>query len=519
MTDFQKIYRDNASVYFVDYSESYFVELYEQYPWILDRISGILTHTADRVNGSVTKGSERMKIMDREVPILPYEALAELDSCAFFIILGDYFMETYEKMNEISAKSHKTIPNLFFYPNETTRIQLDYQERLQNCPLEKMIVFRSGPHESQCVDGMDFDDNAKALFEYMLGEGYDNKWHLVWLVKDATKYAGKYSNHPNVEFIPYHWAGSANELERDKYYHALFLSKFLFFTDAYGFARNCRPDQIRVQLWHGCGFKTRINFSRCEKRYEYNIVISKVYQEIHERIYGLRRDQVLITGYPKEDWLFTPCIDWRERFGIPYACKYLFWMPTFRKASEALSELNEAGFTGETGLPILHTVKELMTLNQMLRERDTVLLLKLHPFQKRAEIKVPALSNIYVIENADLIREGLNINQILGNADALISDYSSTAVDYLILNRPMAFTLEDLETYEDSRGFVFENVREWFPGMEIWNKEDFLEFVMQIAEGRDPYEAKRNRIRNKMHDFSDGHSCRRLLEKLGIENL
>ena len=53
--------------------------------------------------------------------------------------------------------------------------------------------------------------------------------------------------------------------------------------------------------------------------------------------------------------------------------------------------------------------------------------------------------------NDDLVDAGLEINQILGHADALISDYSSAAVDYLVLDRPEAFTLDDVEVYEKRR--------------------------------------------------------------------
>ena len=31
-----------------------------------------------------------------------------------------------------------------------------------------MILFRSGPHASAYIKGMDFSDNARALFEYMI---------------------------------------------------------------------------------------------------------------------------------------------------------------------------------------------------------------------------------------------------------------------------------------------------------------------------------------------------------------
>ena len=86
-------------------------------------------------------------------------------------------------------------------------------------------------------------------------------------------------------------------------------------------------------------------------------------------------------------------------------------------------------------------------------------IVKLHPFQRKETISISDYSNIVLLNNDFIYDNGMQINEILGNAAALISDYSSAAVDYMILNRPMAFTLDDVEDYETSRGFVFENIK------------------------------------------------------------
>ena len=84
------------------------------------------------------------------------------------------------------------------------------------------------------------------------------------------------------------------------------------------------------------------------------------------------------------------------------------------------------------------------------------MVIKLHPFQNKEWIHIgnDLKQNIVLLTNDDLVDAGLEINQILGHADALISDYSSATVDCLVLDRPEAFTLDDGEVYEKSRGFV-----------------------------------------------------------------
>jgi CDP-glycerol glycerophosphotransferase (TagB/SpsB family) len=86
------------------------------------------------------------------------------------------------------------------------------------------------------------------------------------------------------------------------------------------------------------------------------------------------------------------------------------------------------------------------------------------PFQKADMVHCKGFSNIHLLDNMKLVENDIQINHLLGYADALISDYSSAAVDYLVLDRPIAFTLDDVEEYNNSRGFVFDNIREWLPG-------------------------------------------------------
>jgi CDP-glycerol glycerophosphotransferase (TagB/SpsB family) len=424
-------------------------------------------------------------------------------------------MEVYEKSEGMDALQGNG-GMVYYFANTETEYELEYRNKYSDRSLDDIIIFRSGPHASSYVKGMDFSDNARALFEYLLANGYNNKYRLVWLVKNPDDFHA-YDGVPNVEFLSFDWSVSGNEEQRDRYYSALCLAKYIFFTDAYGFARNCRKDQVRVQLWHGCGFKTRVNFVRCEKRYEYNTVISDLYARIHEDIYGLRSDQVIVTGYAKEDWLFHPVE--RERFyglGIPKASKYIFWLPTFRSTDEKLKQLNEYSIESEVGLPIIDTTDRLRELNELLRETGVVLVVKLHPFQKAETVHCKGFSNIHLLDNMKLVENDIQINQLLGYADALISDYSSAAVDYLVLDRPIAFTLDDVEEYNNSRGFVFDNIKEWLPGREIYDWKDFAQYVKEIGLGLDTEREKRGRIKGVMHKFSDDGSCRRIAEALGI---
>lgn len=438
----------------------------------------------------------------------------ELKSTAIVITCA-YYKEVFEQLSSIEAVA-ENIEVVYQYNDIQLANEQKYLKKYKVSPLENIIIFRSGPAEKVYIKGTDFSDNAKALFEFMLKIQYNKKYQLIWFVKNPKEFDGRYSEE-NVKFISFDWAGSEVEEETDIYYDALFHAKYIFCTDACDFAKSVRKEQIRVQLWHGCGFKTRVNFVRCEDRYEYTTVISDMYAEIHQRIYGLRKDQVLVTGYAKHDWVYQP-YDWdlSDVLEIPEASKYVLWLPTFRMADERLQELNQYDLNPATGIPIISDTTQLKTMNDLLQEKDIVLIIKLHPFQKNETIRNYHFSNIVVLSNSDLDEKDLILNRIMAHVDALISDYSSAAVDFLNADKPIAFTLDDESEYRMSRGFVFENIIEWLPGAELYHYDDLCNFITEIAMGIDSSMEKRHYIAGKMLKFRDKNNCKRIVEALNI---
>ncbi len=498
----------DKELYCYEKSEAYLLELKEEFPEVLENLKGIIDDNR-RNQGETVFCGKIFAVKDfSQVDLIDW-------SKAVVIITSDYYGEAFEKMSShISAKDIGGV--IYYYANRETSIEEAYRRQYRNHRLENIILFRSGPHASSYVKGMDFADNARALFEYMLAEQFNESYELVWLVKNPSDFLDITEKYQNVQFISFDWSVSEVKEERERYYRALCLARYIFMTDAYGFARNAREDQIRVQLWHGCGFKTRVNFVRCEKRYEYTTVISELYSKIHQKIYGLREDQVLVTGYAKEDWLFHPSEEMWKMLTIPDADQYIFWLPTFRMAKNGLNQLNEYEMEGATGLSIVDTFEKLGELDQLLKDMNIVLIVKLHPFQDQSKIGKISMRHIVLLDNEQLVAKDIQINQLLGLADALISDYSSVAVDYMLLDKPIGFTLEDAEEYEATRGFVFDNIRDWLPGAELFSFQDFCMFIREISRGIDVTRDKRHKLKKIMHKYSDDQSCRRIVEALQI---
>ena len=125
-------------------------------------------------------------------------------------------------------------------------------------------------------------------------------------------------------------------------------------------------------------------------------------------------------------------------------------------------------------------------------------------------------SNIVVLNNDMLSNRNININQLLGYADALISDYSSAAIDYMLLDRPIAFAIPDLDVYKSSRKLHFDNLDEWLPGIQITTESQFCDFIKEVRDGVDSGKKLRQNAFNKLGKWRDDNNCKRVLEALHI---
>ena len=139
--------------------------------------------------------------------------------------------------------------------------------------------------------------------------------------------------------------------------------------------------------------------------------------------------------------------------------------------------------------------------------------MKLHRLQPDYNIPFDDFSNIKKINNDTFEKVDVQMYKFLAFTDALISDYSSIAVDYLIIDRPIAFALQDYEEYKRTRGFVFEEPRDYMPGHHLYCLNDLIGFISDVSLGLDPYKNKRLEMRNVAISISDDY-CKDLLDYL-----
>ena len=119
-----------------------------------------------------------------------------------------------------------------------------------------------------------------------------------------------------------------------------------------------------------------------------------------------------------------------------------------------------------------------------------------------------------MLDGISVKKLGIDNYRLMKDMDALISDYSSAAYDYLHLNRPIAYTMDDAEDYKV--GFLVENPKDYMAGTIIYNYEDLYSFIADVSNDIDDYKEKRKELSDKIWEFHDGKSCERLAKHMNI---
>ena len=347
---------------------------------------------------------------------------------------------------------------------------------------ESKIVMESHP---------DFTDNARALYDYLLDNG-KRKYKFIWLVDDPKKY--NKMNLRNTKFI------NINNPVSIKYIYHIATSKYLMFGN-----REIRwvdlNKQTVINLTHGLPFKKSKGLLPADSTFNYLLSSSEKINPYMADEFNSTTKKCFISGMPRNDVMFKKNEE-AEKITSKYN-KFILWLPTYNKHKN-VSELNY-NITGKI-IPFFEE-EDLKELNKFLEKNKILLILKFHPAQDLSNFKAKKYTNIKLWKNDDLVTRNLTLYSLLGKADALITDYSSVFADYLLMDKPIAFTKDKNNNFANQRGFCFKNIEEMTPGNKITNKTEFIKFIDDVQKNKDPYKKERNKIKNFYHKYQNGNSC------------
>ena len=369
-------------------------------------------------------------------------------------------------------------------------------------------------------ENLDFTDNPRAFFDYLLKMGYNDRYEMIWLVSDPGKF--RHLNYKNVKFVTaenrYGWNSCR------AYYYAATARYFFFSHNTqdlldYG----CQGRQI-INLWHGCGYKGPEQGMKTEggqkarSDFDYGLVPGPLFVQTKSVAWNCEKEKIWPIGYPRYDWMLHPSLGKYEMLKKIFGwegpkSKAVIWMPTFRKSN--LKGCRESEIQMEYQLPGLTGEDDLRKLDMHLKKLDMLLIIKKHPLQTEWSQNENELTNIRYVTEEMLENAGIQLAELMGICDGLISDYSSAAVDFMLLHRPMAYVLEDFMAYKEKRGFVFEDPLIYMPGEKVYDYQGIEAFLEHVAAGEDLYKEEREKLMPVMHNPAKNY-CRRLQEWLKL---
>ncbi|MCL8206340.1 CDP-glycerol glycerophosphotransferase family protein [Ligilactobacillus agilis] len=370
---------------------------------------------------------------------------------------------------------------------------------------DKKVIFES--------EG-DLSDNSFALYEYMLQHNYLDKYEVIWAVNNLKE--AKLNNYPHTKFVN----RFDNILDIKRSFHLATAKYFVYDHYNLMWYLKKRKEQIILNLWHGVGYKAIKNgndTANIKTQFDYFDSLSDdISLEFLKEFLNCSPQKGVVLGYPRLDYFFKQNLTARKYIKkIAGNTKVLLWMPTFRQSINP--ELSEEYADSETGLPIVYTSKNIEELNNYLHKKEVTLILKMHHLQAELNVFKKKYTNIKFISDEELRDNNIQLYQFVAETDALITDYSSIAIDYLLLDKPIIFTLDDYDDYKKSRGFYKDNIKELMPGYHIYNYDEFIKAISEASSERDLYSEERYKVLPMYHKFRDGNSSRRVLEFLNIE--
>ena len=369
-------------------------------------------------------------------------------------------------------------------------------------PLEKIVykfyklIYSVDPNLIVFETEGDYWDNGRVFYEYLVENGYNDKYKIVWFVHEPEKY----KKQKNVEFVSRFGYGINFKAQK-----VLAQGHCFLFTHPWWFI-NRREGQVVINLTHSTMQLKAGGSIDVSNSFDYILCASEEAKKIKRITYHAKEQQMIILGMPRNDLLFKK-VNINKLIEKYNGEKIVMSMVTFKQSYNNVDSRKSDLYS----LNVVNTESEMNELNTFLKQNDIILVIKIHHLQDISFLRRGQYTNIYYFQDSDLEKSDIQLYELLGHSDALLTDYSSVFYDYLFVNRPIGFLIDDLSNYE--RGFCVENPLEAMPGPKIYNVEQLMSFMKNVINGEDDYKQVRENMLNEVHYYKRNH-CERLLHWL-----
>jgi len=340
-----------------------------------------------------------------------------------------------------------------------------------------------------------FSDSPRAIHEALVARG-DDVTH-TWLTSTVAESAFP----ADVETIPF---GSPESIA------ALESADVVVSNDHVPLDWEKRPDTFYLQTWHGTPLKRIHNdvLWAPEGRLAYlehdiarwdAMLSPNAYSTARFRQAFGFRGPVHETGYPRNDLLSSPRREEvraavRAGLGIADGTRVVLYTPTWR---------DDLVFQGKGERDFDFPVDP-EDFTKRLGE-DHVLLLRLH---NMVSSRLEAIEGLPVRD----VSSCPDIAELYLAADLLVTDYSSTMVDFAVTGKPILLFTYDLAEYRDRlRGF-YVDIEEIAPGPLLSTSAELVDAIADLDRVSAAHAERYGAFRETFTSLEDGHATERVLD-------
>jgi len=356
-------------------------------------------------------------------------------------------------------------------------------------------------------EGNDFTDNVKYFHSYLI-KNQDKKNSFYLAETDAvSEQVPNIVHHPSIKSCLLLLRADVVVIDTSDW----------FYRFKYHLAIKARI----VQLWHGVGSKkielatktfTESRFRKLAIFYgilrgqfsKYHFISStSEYYSNHLYKDAFRYKSIKEFGQPRNDVLFrkpdeldligtdkdvlTNLIRRKESDGV----KLVLFTPTFRHKLDM-------------------NLLDLKMLDQFALDSNFVFVIKHH-----------LLTTVNVSQKYDNIvyyNKYKDIYPLMSISDAMITDYSSIYLDYLLLDKPIIFYVPDFEEYKNADTSLRDDFLDIAPGTKCNNQEKLHNALLEeVVNKKDSNKEMRESVLRLSYKYADGDASKRIYEYLTIK--
>ena len=362
------------------------------------------------------------------------------------------------------------------------RLLISYLKNLYSWFVRKLSnKYRNTPLKKQVCYLMSFPNNNQGLVEEISAHYPVVVLYTKNCQEEASKFATSYCLDSLKEF---------KEAVKQ-----VCQSQVIIADNYFAFLGDCHfsPNQVVAQLWHATGAikqfgledkqaKNRSNsdkqrFKRVYQAFDFVFVSSEKMAEVFKKSYGFTDQQILYTGFPRTDYLLNgPKSDNQS------TKRTILYLPTYRDNEDISNWL----------LDIEKVAKSLGP--------EDLLQVKLHP---HVPIKQKSSGKVRWIDSSN------SADELIKEADVLITDYSSTAFDFTLVNADKRLIMywPDEKVYRKKTG-IQEGIEKDFPNDVTYSTEEVIRQLMQNTQ------TTNDLFNQKWNTYNDGKATNRVLNEI-----